>query len=70
MEKIYNDVASVDLVEGTVVNFDELYNLVDSLTISSIVGNKNAKEAVHTNKPNNISTISINSLFNKGYNMP
>ena len=45
MEKIYNDVASVDLVEGTVVNFDELYNLVDSLTISSIVGNKNAKEA-------------------------
>ena len=45
MEKIYNDVASVDLVEGTVVDFDELYNLVDSLTISSIVGNKNAKEA-------------------------
>lgn len=45
MEKIYNDVASVDLVEGTVVDFDELYNLIDSLTISSIVGNKNAKEA-------------------------
>lgn len=45
MEKIYNDVASVDLVEGTVVDFDELYNLIDSLAISSIVGNKNAKEA-------------------------
>lgn len=45
MEKIYNDVASVDLAEGTVVDFDELYNLIDSLTISSIVGNKNAKEA-------------------------
>lgn len=45
MEKIYNDVASVDLIEGTVVDFDELYNLIDSLTISSIVGNKNAKEA-------------------------
>lgn len=45
MEKIYNDVASVGLVEGTVVDFDELYNLIDSLTISSIVGNKNAKEA-------------------------
>lgn len=45
MEKIYNDVASVDLVEGAVVDFDELYNLIDSLTISSIVGNKNAKEA-------------------------
>ena len=45
MEKIYNDVASVDLVEGTVVDFDELYNLINSLTISSVVGNKNAKEA-------------------------
>lgn len=45
MEKIYNDVASVDLVEGTVVDFDELYNLIDSLIISSIVGNKNVKEA-------------------------
>lgn len=45
MEKIYNDVASVDLVEGAVVDFDELYNLIDSLTISLIVGNKNAKEA-------------------------
>ena len=45
MEKIYNDVASVDLVEGTVVDFDELYNLIDSLAISSIVVNKNAKEA-------------------------
>lgn len=45
MEKIYNDVASVGLVEGTVVDFDELYNLIDSLAISSIVGNKNAKEA-------------------------
>ena len=45
MERIYNDVAPVDLVEGTVVDFDELYNLIDSLTISSIVGNKNAKEA-------------------------
>lgn len=44
MEKIYNDVASVDLVEGAVVDFDELYNLIDSLTISSIMGSQNARD--------------------------